>query len=312
MARSAFSTRAAGRERSLARIVAPVVLMVAGGISNIGALPPQSKFVGLSKTFVEMTPAQLAGQLPELKHLVPTESQDELALLLKQVGAAVADFFDNFLNTACTETVTSIVDTPFDPAVGHYGAKFNYLALVKPGSDKTSLRELRTDSKGHEAQTPTNGVVTIGFVSMTQHFHPDLQADSRFRLLGREVLEGKNTYVLAFAQRPEVARHVTRVQFAKGGMDVFAQGVAWIDPENFRILRLRTDAQLPFLNIGLQKETTEVEYSEVRFQQGGKTFWLPRQVDVTGKLGKFSFRNRHRYSDYRLFLVETEERLKSP
>jgi hypothetical protein len=90
------------------------------------------------------------------------------------------------------------------------------------------------------------------------------------------------------------------------------QGMAWIDPVSFRILRLRTDIQRPELDIGVEKETTEIEYSEVTFQQGGKTLWLPRQVTVSGKLGRDIFRNRHRYSGYRLFLVETNQKQESP
>jgi len=155
-------------------------------------------------------------------------------------------------------------------------------------------------------------LVTIGFVSMIAHFHPDYQADSRFRYLGRESLEGKDTYVIAFAQRPDVARHVSQVQIQNRYATVFVEGVAWIDPVSFRILRLRTDIQPPELDIGVQTETTEIEYSEVTFQQGGKTLWLPRQVTVSGRLGTDTFQNRHRYSDYRFFLVETNQKQVSP
>jgi hypothetical protein len=40
-----------------------------------------------------------------------------------------------------------------------------------------------------------------------------------------------------------VARHTSRVEFEYETAIVFAQGVAWIDPASFRILRLRTDIQ---------------------------------------------------------------------
>ena len=48
------------------------------------------------------------------------------------------------------------------------------------------------------------------------------------------------------------------------------------------------------------------------FKQGGKTLWLPREVTVSGQLNKYMFHNRHSYSDYRLFIVHTEEKQKSP
>ena len=263
---------------------------------------------GGPKTFVDMTPAELAKQVPGLKHLDPAESQDMLPLILERVGATVADFFDNFSNTTCTEHIISAVDTPLKTLADHYDGKFNYVALVKAGADKTRLQEFRTDSKGELIPYQSQeAVVTIGFVDMTVHFHPDYQPDSRFRYVGREVLEGQKTYVVSFAQRPDVARHVGSVEFNHKTAIVFLQGVAWIDPVSFRILRLQTDLQHPELNVGLQRETTQVEYSEVAFKQGGKTLWLPREVTVSGKLDRYVFRNRHSYSDYRLFVVQIEE-----
>ena len=205
-------------------------------------------------------------------------------MILERVGATVADFFDNFSNTTCSEHVISTVDSPYAAErPQHYEGKFNYVALVKPGTDKTRLQEFRTDSKGEPAKLG-GAVVTSGFVSLPAHFHPAYQRDSRFRYLGRELVKGQNTYVVAFAQRPGVARQAGRVTFSDKTGFVFVQGVAWIDPVSFRILRLRTEIQQPELNVGLQRETTEVEYSEVTFKQGGKTLWLPREVTVSGQL----------------------------
>ncbi|MGD0010845.1 MAG: hypothetical protein ABSE93_20165 [Terriglobia bacterium] len=266
---------------------------------------------GVPKTFLDLTPAELAWEVPELKHLKLAESQDMLPLILERGGATVADFFDNFSSTTCTEHVTSTVETPLLKQTVHSDAKFNYVALAKPGADKTRLQESRTDFKGEPAK-PRGAVVTSGFAALLVHFHPAYQRDSRFRYLGREVVKGQNTYVVAFAQRPGVARQAGRVGFDDKAGFVFAQGVAWIDPVSFRILRLRTDIQQPELNVGLQRETTEVEYSEVTFKQGGKTLWLPREVTVSGQLNKYMFHNRHSYSDYRLFIVHTEEKQKSP
>ncbi len=157
---------------------------------------------------------------------------------------------------------------------------------------------------------PKGGVVTIGFVSLAVHFHPTYQRDSRFRYLGRELVKGQNTYVVAFGQRPGVARQAERVTFDDKTGFVLVQGVAWIDPVSFRILRLWTEIQQPELTVGLQRETTEVEYSEVTFKQGGKRLWLPRQVSVSGQLRRYVFSNQHRYSQYRLFIVETGEKRK--
>jgi hypothetical protein len=266
---------------------------------------------GVPKMFLDMTLEELAKEVPELKHLKSAESQDMLPMILERVGAAVADFFDNFFNTTSVEHVLFTVDSQKFEQPQHYEAKFDYLALARPGTDRTRLQEYRTDSKGKQVNV-RGTVVTAGFVTLPAYFHPNYQPGSRFRYLGRDKVKGQSAYVIAFTQRPEAARQAGWVAFDDKAAFVFAQGVAWVDPARFRILRLRTDIQQPELHVGLQRETTEVEYSEVTFKQGGKTLWLPREVTVSGQTNQYTFYNEHRYSDYRLFIVQTSAKEKSP
>jgi hypothetical protein len=42
-----------------------------------------------------------------------------------------------------------------------------------------------------------------------------------------------------------------------------------------------------------------------QLEGGPPDFWLPQQVEVTVDIGRFVFTNRHKYSDYRLFRVES-------
>jgi hypothetical protein len=260
-----------------------------------------------------MSPAELAKAVPELKHLEAAENQDMLPQILNRTGDAVAAFFGNFPNTTCTEQVTSMADSGFTSSSFHSYAKYNYLALAEAGGANDRLREFRGDDKGApETPDPKHSVVTIGFISMIEHFHPDLQPDSRFLYLGREELQDTNTYVVAFAQLPSEARRVTRIQYSGLDETVFLQGIAWIDPATFAIRRLRTDLLLPPGHVSNLQESTQILYSEVGFQNGGLKLWLPREVDVTGQLGRYRYHNQHRYSNYRLFKVAVEEKRDQP
>jgi hypothetical protein len=271
------------------------------------------------RTFVEMTSAELAKAVPELKDLQPADNQDMLPQILERVGATVATFFHDFLDTTCTEHVTSIVHTEFRtggprragiPGGLHdYEATYNYVALAQADTAKARLREFRTDQRGRPVESDApNEVITSGFAAMCEHFHPVLQPDSRFRYLGREVTEKREAYVVAFAQRPKVARRFSSIEFAGRTVIAYWQGICWIDPATFTILRLRTDLQPPQGDADILKETTDILYSPVDFERGGKTLWLPREVTVTGQLNQYLFRNQHRYSNYRLFKVEVEQK----
>ena len=109
-----------------------------------------------------------------------------------------------------------------------------------------------------------------------------------------------------------MARQTASVQYLGQSGTVYLQGVAWIDPVKFRIVRLRTDIEQPELKVGLQNETILVQYSEVNFAKSNETLWLPQEVAVTGQLKQYIFHNLHRYSDYRLFSVQVEQKQAKP
>jgi len=306
MVRNGLTLRAHGLDRPL---FLAALIFIAGPQRPLATpSPPETQ---TSKTFLEMTPGELARAVPELKHLKLAKSQDRLPIILQRAGAGVAEFFDSFSNTTCEELVLFTVERSKPEQPVRYEGKFNYLAVAKPGADKTALQEYRTDSKG----VPVNvkgTVVTAGFVTLQGYFHPTYQKGSRFRFLGQQQLKGRSTLVVAFAQQPGMAKQASWLALDEKGAFAFVHGVAWIDPATYRILRLRTDLQRPELSVGMLWETTEVEYSEVTFKEGGKTLWLPREVTVSGQLKDYTFHNQHRYSDYRFFLVQTLEKKKGP
>ena len=93
---------------------------------------------------------------------------------------------------------------------------------------------------------------------------------------------------------------------------LYYQGLAWVDPDTFQILRLRTDLLVPRTDIGLARQTSEIWFSEVRFQSVPRVFWLPREVVVNNESLSQHSRNRYRYSDYQVFSISVEEKFHPP
>jgi hypothetical protein len=92
---------------------------------------------------------------------------------------------------------------------------------------------------------------------------------------------------------------------------VLSQGLAWIDPTTFQIVRLRTELLTSQPKVRLERQTTEIHFKEVAFKHVAAAFWLPQQVTVTVDWRGRTLRNLHRYSDFRLFNVATEEHRKT-
>jgi len=268
---------------------------------------------------------RLLKAVPNLKGLEPDESQAELPDILRKVGANVRAFFEDFPNTASVERIyiEGLKDVGglggmigvSGPIWDSHTQKFQYLALARRATSGVGLDEYRTNAKGQVVEPGGSGgsyVVTKGFVSMPLYFYPDYQADSTFRYLGRQVISKRQTYVVAFAQRPGVARLPGRISIKGVSILVLMQGIAWFDSSTYQVLRMHTDLLTSKEQIDPKRETTEIEFQEVRFKESPQTLWLPRQVVVTVDMTGHAYKNRHSYSDFKLFTVGTEQEVQTP
>jgi len=280
-------------------------------------MPELQIYVGV-KTVVDESPEELTQVFPELdKTLTFSEDQGELPSLLQKVGANVAEFFQYFPNTASVEEVRQDVLSSDGRVMKRTRGKYNYLMLAGKGGS-IGLDEYRSDPKGNETtpQGPEGGfMLTTRCLWHLIHFYPGYQADSNFRYLG--TCSKPKAYVVAFAQKPESAREVARVgiwdpDLAHQKILMLIQGIVWIDPDTYQIIRAHTELLAPRNDIGLSRNTTEIECAEEKFEAVSRSFWLPREALVTSVFRNYTYKNRHRYSDYRLFTVETQDKVNPP
>ena len=95
------------------------------------------------------------------------------------------------------------------------------------------LEEYRTDKAKTGAAPLSQGSANAWVL-----FHPGNLAESRFRYLGRQRMDGHSTVVLAFAQSPHKAKFPGQVNVGGALVPPLYQGIAWIDESDFRIVRL--------------------------------------------------------------------------
>jgi hypothetical protein len=262
---------------------------------------------------LDQPPNTLAAAIPELQGLQAAANQDELPTILARTGADVQAFFQNFSNTISEEQVREARLGKKGETKDALEEKFQYLLLTRPESWGVGLEEYRTDKNGD--RTGSKGLnaglmLTSGFASASLVFHPSYQSGASFRLLGQQVLEGHRCYAVAFAQRPEKAQIVERFNTDRDSVLVLFQGVAWIDRDTYKIVRLRSDLLAPQPKIRLERQTTEITYQPVQFTQLASALWLPSEVAVTVEWKGRTFRNSHTYSRFRLFNTEVKEKIR--
>jgi hypothetical protein len=262
--------------------------------------------------YLEDTPKQLVKHVPELKGLRPAADQQELAMILGKTADRVDEFFSNVVDLVAHEEIRQERNGYSSRA---RAVKDNYLIVHHGNGGEPIFDEFRMDENGNrvaEVGTQRGFLVTSGFALICVHFSLEFRRDSQFRYLGEQRIHKRDAYVVAFAQLPKAQLTVTMTGPRGIAVKMLTQGVAWIDKEDFRIIRMRTDLLAPHREIGLDVDTTKVNFGEVLLADVPAPLWLPREVEVYVKLGEAEgrfeerFRNVHRYSDYRRYRVSTK------
>jgi Flp pilus assembly protein TadD len=271
---------------------------------------------GHVQSVVDQPVAELIRELPELKGLQPAEDQGQLQAILKTVSQNVETFFRSLPSTTSLEQLR-MERLHRDGSVAEARNQgFQYLVLAE--NRKTSqpnFEEYRTDAKGSRAVQGGFGgrfMVTQGFAAASLHFHPTFRQGCKFRYLGRQSIDGRDHFILAFAQRPETAEVLESFRIGQVGTVVLIQGLAWVDASTYQIRRLRTDLLKPLPLIHLDRQTTDISFKEVSFSDAKSDLWLPRQVAVTVDWNGRIYRNWHTYSDFKLFNVEARQKKAPP
>ncbi len=255
--------------------------------------------------------------LPELRHAVPSikglaydSNQDQLPAILSGVARSIDSALLKLPDLVSREDVNYIqvsgdpinADSTF--TASRWNRVFRYLILCHRAADSSvQIEESRTDGKGRpiDLSASTRGPRGLGFAYQWLLFSAANQPEFRFRYLGKQTKDGKQTFVLAFAQIPEKVMTPAHYQVDDKVLPFYFQGVIWVDQSTSEIVLLHTDLLAPVPQLNLRRLTTEVHFTAVPVHDLNASFWLPREVDITSDQTTGTAEEDHRYADYHLF-----------
>jgi hypothetical protein len=293
------------------------------GVSRVAA--QSSEAVSLyadAKPYMD-DPATLKLKLKELDGLKADGSQEELSTILNKAGAVIVAQLPRVPNLIALEEIAQEQPQP-PPTIGAGGLRgavnasiasinpnaptalvpqnwrrFEYLIMAEHQSDgSTVFDESRKDLDKSDRAAAPHG---IGFGSLWLMLVPAKQGESSFRYLGTQKVDKRPTFVVGFAQDPKLVKVPGIIQTDKGEVPLLYQGIAWIDQDTYKIVRLRTDLLAPLPKIKLLQATSTVVFNEVEIPKFDALLWLPKTVEITWDLGGNRLGELHRYSRYRLF-----------
>jgi hypothetical protein len=306
------------------------------------ALPQASKAGGLlspveiqiyqsAQTVMDWTPRQIH-DCPFVHKLRPASSQKQLPMILERVGQTGDLLLSDFPQISSLEAVHTGVDSPqvapdeqftgdldhmqvhnqmrqaMQPSFPPQDRKFRYIVIPRTKGGLPGFEEYRTDINGSPLGISSLDrvfMITSDFVSTGLYLTSAHQPDSSFRYFGMEAIRKRECHVVAFAQVPERV-HTIGLFIVRGKTAaLLTQGLAWIDSETFQLLRVTIWLLAPRGDVGLKSVISTVDFFPDQPSGTERTLWLPRDVTVVGTYQGVTFHNKHHYSDFKLFRVES-------
>ena len=258
--------------------------------------------------YVDEPVTQLVECIPELKTLQPSLDQQELGVILQKMGRNVDDFARDVGDLIAREDVTQEKLNADESIKAEERIQDDYL-ILHHGIEWGARAEYRMDKKGKRLRPiglEEGYLITSGYALSCIGFSTAVQSQSRFRYLGEQEIDSRETYVLAFAQKPGKTTFVTTVRLNdSAALDVLTQGILWVDKNGFQIIRMRTDLLAQRNEGQLDQMTAEVRFIGVQLQDVGSPLWLPGDVRVYIESDHQKFRNIHHYTNYRRYRVSS-------
>ncbi len=327
MRANSMASRYGGNRASLAAVLLAaafsfsVVMEAAQDGKPSEAEVAETKVQGLH-LYPDVAVEALKKTIPALEGLRPASDQQRLSVILGDMAGTIADVVPRLPDIVSLEDVVR-AETKSGPnppqwliGVTRPGAgpatitpqaprseQYQYLILChRAANGATSVEEVRTDLKGrsldsHKAGNPRGS----GFAYQWLLFGAANQAEFRFSLLGEQQIEGRNTFVLAFAQIPGSVKFPAIFQSEGKQASYFYQGILWVDQATSNIVLLRSDIEAPLRSPRLEQLTTELHFRSVGIRDFGQSFWLPSEVRIEIAQGSMLIEEKHQYSDYHLY-----------
>jgi hypothetical protein len=234
----------------------------------------------------------IVAQMPRVPNLIALEEIAQEAVTTTRISNSGAR------GTSSWSGIAGMGGDSSGPLVPQTWRRFEYVILAKHLDGGTVFDESRKDLDKKDREAAPHG---IGFGSLWLMFIPSNQGESSFRYLGTQSVEKHPTYVVAFAQDPRLVKVPGAIVTDSGQVPLLYQGVAWIDQETYKIVRIRTDVLAPLPTIKLWQATSTVSFGEVEIPKFDAQLWLPKTVEITWDLDGNRLGELHRYSNYRLF-----------
>jgi hypothetical protein len=242
----------------------------------------------------------------------PARADDSLDPVLERAAKHVSAFLDVFSDVNCTERVLQEKLGDNDKVTEKRETTFDYLVLLSNAGGELNLTESRmaAEEKKDLPKETRPLLVSNGFSMLLLVFHPYYASGFQFSLAEGNAADPQLTAV-NFQPIPG-GRSPAALSIRGREYPLALSGTAWIDSRTGVIRKMAARIGTEMEDIGLRALRSEVEYSTVSFHSSPGTYWLPSSATVEVESRHQRWRNRHVFSGYKRFSVNTREQMSQP
>jgi hypothetical protein len=231
--------------------------------------------------------------------------------VLKGVGERMKEFVSNLERFTATEEVEHYPADSGKHVRAPERRRYAYVVTVTQNSVGTFLLDEYRDGSMTMENFPGN-VATNGLPALDLLFHPVLAGDFQFACEGLGQANGRPAWQVRFAQRADREVRIRSYRIGARSFLIYLEGRAWIDPGNYQVVRLESNLQKPVPEIELKQEHIVIEYAPVQFHTQQSEIWLPKEAELYVDRRGHPYYRRHRFTDFRVFNVETAQSIQAP
>jgi VWFA-related protein len=156
------------------------------------------------------------------------------------------------------------------------------------------------------------GLKAEGTAALAMIFHP-MHLEEFAMTCGNLVnLHGNDVWEIHFRQRMNRTATIANFQVGQQYYPLLLRGTAWFDSSNDHLIHLETDLMQSIPEAKLDLLHQSVDYGPIPFPAHRTTLWLPKKAEITVEFQGKRLRERRSYSDFRLFSVNTGEKIEAP
>lgn len=240
-------------------------------------------------------------------HLSTNSASNEcvLSTVLGQAGGRALELLANLQNFTAQEDIEyrslgNAYEQDSDAGSFDYTASFD---RTKKGY--VVQEALRPEQGSHDFPAATQDV---GLPNMALIFLPHLQSNYEMKCEGPTAWKGQAAWVVRFKQHVDQPNH--NVSFA--GYPVLLKGRAWIAQDSGDLMHLELGLMREIPEVNVKGWFLSIDYAPVSFRTGNSRIWLPQSVDAYGDFAVRRTITSHKFSNFMLFSVQTDEKIGSP